>query len=132
MTKSVSLLFGVHAHQPVGKFPSVLEDVHMRCYGPFLRVLHRYPAFSFAIHICGWLLDYMLDCFSDDQGVVEGDGAVRTSVSVNTAVSLHSQPCFSVSQSESGFEKIMQAVVLTFECALTGRADTLEFCIDVA
>jgi hypothetical protein len=56
----------------------------------------------------------------------------KLSVSVNRAVSFHSQPCFSVSQSEAGFEKIMQAVVLTFECALTGQTDTLEFCLDVA
>ncbi len=56
----------------------------------------------------------------------------KLDISVNLPVSLHSQPCFSVSQSESGFEKIMQAVVLTFECALTGKVDTLEFCIDVA
>jgi hypothetical protein len=56
----------------------------------------------------------------------------KLNVSVNRAVSFHSQPCFSVSQSEAGFEKIMQAVVLTFECALTGQTDTLEFCLDVA
>jgi hypothetical protein len=60
MAKSVSLLLGVHAHQPVGNFTQVLDDAHERCYGPFLRVLHRYPGFRFAIHISGWLLDYML------------------------------------------------------------------------
>jgi hypothetical protein len=56
----------------------------------------------------------------------------KLNVSVNRAVSLVSNPCFSVSQSEAGFEKIMQAVVMTFECTLTGQTDTLEFCIDVA
>jgi 4-alpha-glucanotransferase len=56
----------------------------------------------------------------------------KLAVSVNRAVSLDSQPCFSVSQSEAGFEKIMQAVVLTFECTLTERDSTLEFCIEVA
>jgi 4-alpha-glucanotransferase len=55
----------------------------------------------------------------------------KLSVSVSQPVSLHSLPCFSVSQSEAGFEKIMQAVVLTFECALTKQTDTLEFCLDV-
>jgi hypothetical protein len=57
-------------------------------------------------------------------------GAVR--ISVNQSVSLNTQPCFSVSQSEAGFEKIMQAVVLTFECTLTKQTDTLEFCLDTA
>jgi hypothetical protein len=56
----------------------------------------------------------------------------KVKLSVNQSVSLNSQPCFSVSQSEAGFEKIMQAVVLTFECTLTKQIDTLEFCLDVA
>src|SRR3970282_1072479 len=60
MAESIALLLGVHAHQPVGNFTQVLDDAHDRCYGPFLRVLHRYPDFRFAIHISGWLLDYML------------------------------------------------------------------------
>ncbi|MDO8988553.1 MAG: DUF1926 domain-containing protein [Sideroxyarcus sp.] len=55
----------------------------------------------------------------------------KLDVSASPPVSLHSLPCFSVSQSEAGFEKIMQAVVLTFEYAPTGKSDKLEFCIDV-
>jgi hypothetical protein len=55
----------------------------------------------------------------------------KLNLSVNLPVSLLSQPCFSVSQSEAGFEKIMQAVTLTFECVLTARTHTLEFCIEV-
>ena len=66
MAKTVALLLGVHAHQPVGNFESVLEDAHARCYGPFLRVMHEYPAFHFAIHISGWLLEYMLEHFPED------------------------------------------------------------------
>jgi hypothetical protein len=53
-------------------------------------------------------------------------------VSVNVPVSLHSEPCFSVSQSEAGFEKIMQAVTLTFARDLAVSAETLEFCLEVA
>ena len=70
MAKSISLLLGVHAHQPVGNFPFVLDDAHVRCYGPFLRVLHRYPAFKFAIHISGWLLDYLLKHYPDDMALL--------------------------------------------------------------
>ena len=66
MAKTVALLLGVHAHQPVGNFESVLDDAHVRCYGPFLRVLHQYPDFRFAIHISGWLLEYMLKHYPED------------------------------------------------------------------
>jgi hypothetical protein len=71
MAKSISLLLGVHAHQPVGNFTFVLDDAHTRCYGPFLRVMHRYPAFKFAIHISGWLLDYMLEHYPEDMALLK-------------------------------------------------------------
>ncbi|HQR51476.1 MAG TPA: DUF1926 domain-containing protein [Methylophilaceae bacterium] len=71
MTKSVALLLGVHAHQPVGNFTHVLDDAHTRCYGPFLQVLHRYPDFRFAIHISGWLLDYMLKHYPQDMQLLK-------------------------------------------------------------
>jgi alpha-amylase/alpha-mannosidase (GH57 family) len=57
----VSLLLGVHAHQPAGNFPEVLEHAHERCYRPFLHTLHRYPQFRFAAHFSGWLLQYLFD-----------------------------------------------------------------------
>jgi len=34
--KTIALLLGVHAHQPVGNFDAVLEDAHQRSYKPFL------------------------------------------------------------------------------------------------
>lgn len=71
MAKTVALLLGVHAHQPVGNFESVLDDAHVRCYGPFLRVLHQYPEFSFAIHFSGWLLDYMLKTYPEDMALLK-------------------------------------------------------------
>lgn len=70
MGGTISLLLGVHAHQPVGNFTKVLDEAHDRCYGPFLRVLHRYPAFKFAIHISGWLLDYLLRRYPADMALL--------------------------------------------------------------
>ena len=70
MTKTVSLLFGVHAHQPVGNFPGVIDDAHLRCYQPFLRTLHRFPEFRFAVHFSGWLLDYLLQKFPEDMALL--------------------------------------------------------------
>ncbi|MEW6312469.1 MAG: alpha-amylase/4-alpha-glucanotransferase domain-containing protein [Pseudomonadota bacterium] len=71
MTKTVSLLFGVHAHQPVGNFPEVLDDAHRRCYRPFLQVLHRFPEFRFAVHFSGWLLDYLNEKYPQDMALLK-------------------------------------------------------------
>ncbi|MEO6421843.1 MAG: alpha-amylase/4-alpha-glucanotransferase domain-containing protein, partial [Candidatus Nitrotoga sp.] len=64
--ETASLLFGVHAHQPVGNFPEVVDDAHQRCYKPFLHILHRYPEFRFAVHFSGWLLDYLFNKYPQD------------------------------------------------------------------
>ena len=66
MARTVALLLGVHAHQPVGNFESVLDDAMERCYGPFLRVLHQYPDFCFSMHLSGWLLEYLLRHFPQE------------------------------------------------------------------
>ncbi|MDD2774537.1 MAG: DUF1926 domain-containing protein [Gallionella sp.] len=71
MSKTISLLFGVHAHQPVGNFPEVIDDAHFRCYRPFLQVLHRYPEFRFAVHFSGWLLDYLQNKFPEDMALLQ-------------------------------------------------------------
>jgi hypothetical protein len=70
VTAPISLLFGVHAHQPVGNFPHVLDDAHRRCYRPFLQTLHRYPEFRFAVHFSGWLLQYLLDRYPADMALL--------------------------------------------------------------
>jgi len=70
MTEAVSLLFGVHAHQPVGNFSAVLDEAHERCYRPFLRTLHRYPDFRFAAHFSGWLLDRLLESHPADMALL--------------------------------------------------------------
>jgi len=70
MTRSVSLLLGVHAHQPVGNFPEVVEKAHMLCYRPFLQTLHRYPQFKFAAHFGGWLLQWLFDRHPRDMALL--------------------------------------------------------------
>ena len=66
MNKTVSLLFGVHAHQPAGNFEHVIDDAHARCYKPFLDTVYRYPRFRLSVHFSGWLLDYLLRRYPDD------------------------------------------------------------------
>jgi alpha-amylase/alpha-mannosidase (GH57 family) len=70
MTESVCLLFGVHAHQPAGNFPEVLEKAHALCYRPFLQTLHRYPQFKFAAHFSGWLLQWLFDRHPRDMALL--------------------------------------------------------------
>ena len=70
MNHAVALLFGVHAHQPVGNFPAVIEDAHRRCYQPFLQVLHDYPDFRCAVHVSGWLLDWLRERFPADMDLL--------------------------------------------------------------
>jgi len=66
MTKKTALLFGVHAHQPVGNFPFVMDDAHRRCYQPFLHMMYRFPDFPFSIHVSGWLFDYLRKHYPGD------------------------------------------------------------------
>lgn len=66
MSDTVKLLFGVHAHQPAGNFPEVIRDAHERCYRPFLDVVERYPNFRFAMHISGWLMDFLHREYPED------------------------------------------------------------------
>jgi hypothetical protein len=70
MSQTVSLLFGVHAHQPVGNFPEVMEDAHQRCYKPFFETLHRYPEFRFALHASGWLLEWLFMHHPEDMALL--------------------------------------------------------------
>lgn len=63
---TISLLLGVHAHQPVGNFTEVIDDAHLRCYGMFIRVLHKYPDFRFSVHFSGWLLDLLYERHPED------------------------------------------------------------------
>ena len=55
--KKVSLLFGIHMHQPVDNFSEAVDEAIARCYGPFFETMAKYPDFKFAVHCSGWLLD---------------------------------------------------------------------------
>jgi hypothetical protein len=129
MSSPISLLFGVHAHQPVGSFPEVLADAHARCYHPFLQLLHRYPDFCFAMHISRWLLDHLIIHRVDTAGLASASNCQvgptsfwmaealpgRILLKASAPVALRAQPYHSVSQSEGGFEKIMQGVAIILE-----------------
>lgn len=55
----VTLLLGIHNHQPVGNFTHVFRLAFDRCYRPFLDILERHPRIRLALHYSGPLLDWM-------------------------------------------------------------------------
>ncbi len=55
---SVTFIFGVHNHQPLGNFDHVLEEAVERAYRPFLQTLHRFPDVRALVHTSGLLLEW--------------------------------------------------------------------------
>jgi alpha-amylase len=54
----VTLLLGIHNHQPAGNFGHVFRQAYERCYRPFLDVLERHPRIRPALHYTGPLLEW--------------------------------------------------------------------------
>ncbi|MBE7559055.1 DUF1926 domain-containing protein [bacterium] len=57
-SKSISLILGVHNHQPLGNFQSVFERSYPKGYAPFLSVLSEFPEIKFCVHNTGILYDW--------------------------------------------------------------------------
>ena len=53
----ISLLFGIHMHQPVDNFGEAVDEAIEKCYRPFFEIMSHYPQFKFSLHCSGWLLD---------------------------------------------------------------------------
>ena len=56
----IKFLFAVHNHQPLGNFPQVVEQAYTQAYWPFLNLVSEYPGFKFALHLTGFLWEFML------------------------------------------------------------------------
>lgn len=54
----VTLLLGLHNHQPEGNFDRVLEAAFQRAYDPFLDVLERHPSVKISLHASGCLWEW--------------------------------------------------------------------------
>ncbi len=57
--RKVTLLFGVHNHQPVGNFDVVFEQLYARSYEPFVRVLLAHPRVKCTFHVTGPLWEWI-------------------------------------------------------------------------
>ena len=53
----VSLLFGIHMHQPIDNLGDAVDEAIELCYKPFFETMSKYPDFKFSVHCSGWLLD---------------------------------------------------------------------------
>ncbi|HYM10580.1 MAG TPA: alpha-amylase/4-alpha-glucanotransferase domain-containing protein, partial [Bryobacterales bacterium] len=49
----------IHAHQPLGNFDGVLEEVYRLAYLPFVETLEQHPAIRIAFHYSGILLEWL-------------------------------------------------------------------------
>lgn len=65
MSNQISLILGVHNHQPVDNWDHVIEDAYVKCYKPFLDVLESHPNVGMSIHYTGYLLDWLFDKHPD-------------------------------------------------------------------
>jgi len=55
--KKVSLLLGIHMHQPVDNFDEAVKKAVELSYAPFFETMRNYPQFKFSLHCSGWLLE---------------------------------------------------------------------------
>jgi len=53
------LVLLIHAHQPVGNFDSVFEEVYQKAYLPFVQHLERHPGVRIGLHYSGCLLEWL-------------------------------------------------------------------------
>jgi len=59
MSDRLPFCFGVHNHQPIGNFDSVMADATERAYRPFLELLRRRPEVRLSVHCTGSLLVWL-------------------------------------------------------------------------
>ncbi|MBI2421673.1 MAG: DUF1926 domain-containing protein [Candidatus Hydrogenedentes bacterium] len=59
--RSIKLVLGCHAHQPVGNFDFVFADAYRHSYLPFIDVLERYPHVKCTLHFTGPLFDWFVE-----------------------------------------------------------------------
>lgn len=54
----INFCFGIHNHQPVGNFDSVIAKAYKRCYLPFIKLLLGFPDIKVTLHNTGVLWDW--------------------------------------------------------------------------
>ncbi|MBN1794561.1 MAG: DUF1926 domain-containing protein [Candidatus Omnitrophica bacterium] len=57
--QKITLLLGIHCHQPIGNFGWVIEEGYQKAYLPFIETLARHPKIKIALHYSGSLLEWI-------------------------------------------------------------------------
>ena len=57
--RNFHLVLLIHAHQPVGNFDSVIEQIYQQSYLPFVEQLERHPKVRMGLHFSGCLLEWI-------------------------------------------------------------------------
>jgi hypothetical protein len=57
----VTLVLGLHNHQPVGNFDHVFEEAYSKAYLPFIEVLDSFPHIPFVLHNSGVLWNWLVE-----------------------------------------------------------------------
>jgi len=63
--KKIQFILGIHNHQPVGNFDSVIEDAYQKSYKPFLDVFDDHPSLKLSLHLSGCLIEWLEDHHPD-------------------------------------------------------------------
>lgn len=53
------LLLGLHSHQPIDNFDSVVYEAIEKSYKPFFETVKDDDWFRFSLHISGWLFEFI-------------------------------------------------------------------------
>jgi alpha-amylase len=80
VTPPISLVFGVHLHQPVGNFDHVFEQHVRDAYLPFLTVVAEHGFLPLTLHVSGPLLEWLERndaAYLDRVGRLAADGKVE-------------------------------------------------------
>jgi alpha-amylase len=56
---TVTLLLGIHNHQPRGNFDHVFAQGYADCYWPFLSAIERHPQIRLSLHYPGPLIEWL-------------------------------------------------------------------------
>ncbi len=54
-----NLLLGLHSHQPIDNFDSVVYEAIAKSYKPFFETIQDDDWLRFSLHISGWLFEFI-------------------------------------------------------------------------
>jgi hypothetical protein len=57
----VTLVLGLHNHQPVGNFEHIFEEAYTKAYLPFMEILNSFPRIPFVLHNSGVLWNWLTE-----------------------------------------------------------------------